>query len=465
MPAFTSVARSAGHAGSTASSKLTFGLDHSMWAAHPMIRFARRDSLPKSAVIRLLRSQPALAAGLALLLKSAAPAAAGFVGSNFEQPPVEDLRLVPRHAANAHRNKSHREAKQDESVGRHKRSVVEGPFQIVVATARQQVTLYGQNGPIAQAAVSTGVPGHLTPLGVFTVISKQKWHRSNIYSGAPMPYMQRITWSGIALHAGPLPGHPASHGCIRLPQDFAIWLWGITKVGARVIVTREPAAPVEIAHSKLFVPRKPEEKSVPVADKTGVTKAAMISAGDPPSTARSAAALVTPEVTGGLAGTPKEERPASEPPRPKGPVSVFVSRKQNRLFVRQGFMPLFDLPLTIASSERPLGTHVFTAMALKADGAGMRWTVVSIPSGYPPQTDETGRRQKKTSHNRHETPVVDPTPQPASTAAEALDRIALPPEAVEKISALLTPGASLIVSDNALSDETGIDTDFVVLTR
>jgi hypothetical protein len=143
---------------------------------------------------------------------------------------------------------------------------------------------------------------------------------------------------------------------------------------------------------------------------------------------------------------------------------VFVSRKQNRLFVRQRFVPSFDLPLTIVSPERPLGTHVFTAMALKPDGAGMRWTVVSIPSGYPPQTDDSGRRLKKTSNNRGKTPVVESALQPVSTAAEALDRIALPPEAVERIFALLTPGASLIVSDNALSDETGTDTDFVVLT-
>jgi lipoprotein-anchoring transpeptidase ErfK/SrfK len=424
-----------------------------------MIRFTRRDMLLRSAGIRLLLSQPALTAGLVLLLSSAAPAAADFVGS-INQPPAKNLHAVPPHAANAHRNKSHRETARDQSAAAHKQLVVEGPFQIIVATARQQVTLYGRNGLIARAAVSTGVPGHPTPLGVFAVISKQKWHESNIYSGAPMPYMQRITWSGIALHAGPLPGHPASHGCIRLPQDFAIRLWGITKVGARVIVTREPAAPVEIENPKLFVPRKPEEKSVPVADSTGVPKAAMKPTGDAPSTARLAAALVTPQVTGSLAGTPKEEKPASELRRPKGAVSVFVSRKQSRLFVRQGFVPLFDLPLTIASPERPLGTHVFTAMAPKADGAGMRWTVVSIPSGYRHQTDKAGRLHKTTSLGRRETPVVEPAP----TAAEALDRITMPPEAVEKISALLSPGASLIVSDNALSDETGVDTDFVVLT-
>jgi hypothetical protein len=146
------------------------------------------------------------------------------------------------------------------------------------------------------------------------------------------------------------------------------------------------------------------------------------------------------------------------------PMAV-VSRKQNRVFVRQGFVPLFDLPLTIAAPDRPLGTHVFTAMALKDDGATMRWTVVSIPSGYSHQTDHAGKRAKKTSNDRREMPVAGSAPQEVSTAAAALDRITLPPEAIEQISALLSPGASLIVSDNALSDETDIDTDFVVLTR
>jgi hypothetical protein len=128
--------------------------------------------------------------------------------------------------------------------------------------------------------------------------------------------------------------------------------------------------------------------------------------------------------------------------------------------VRQGFVPLFDLPLTIAAPERPLGTHVFTALALKDDGAAVRWTVVSIPSGYPHQTGYASKRAKKTSHAQRDTSVAVSAP----TAAEALDRITLPPEAIERISTLLSPGASLIVSDNALSDETGSDTDFIVLT-
>ena len=95
-----------------------------------------------------------------------------------------------------------------------------GPLIAVVSIARQRISIYGSDGLLAQSAVSTGQPGFRTPTGVFSVIQKNRFHRSNIYSGAPMPYMQRITWSGIALHAGVMPGYPASHGCIRLPQPF-----------------------------------------------------------------------------------------------------------------------------------------------------------------------------------------------------------------------------------------------------
>jgi L,D-transpeptidase catalytic domain len=422
------------------------------------------DTLPSYASIKRLLSHSVLASGIVVLLASTAPAAADFFGIP-DQLHIEDSGAVPRRASKMHRIKPHREAKQHESKAKRDQPLVQGPFQIVVAVARQQVTLYDQNGPIAHAAISTGVPAHPTPLGVFTVISKQKWHRSNIYSGAPMPYMQRITWSGIALHAGPLPGYPASHGCIRLPQDFAIRLWDTTKVGTRVIVTRDPVAPVEIAHPKLFVPKKLEKKAAPVVAAAETTNATMIPAATRLGATRLAASAAMTEVPGSIAVMPLEQTPVGEPPPRNGRVSVFVSRKQNRLFVRQGFVPLFDLPLTIAMQDRPLGTHVFTAVGLKDDGAAMRWTVVSIPSGYPHQTDQAGKRAKKKSDDERRETTVGSAPQAASTAAEALDRITLPPEAVERISTLLSPGASLIVSDNALSDETDMDTDFVVLTR
>ncbi len=113
----------------------------------------------------------------------------------------------------------------------------QGPLIIAISIEQQKVRVYDANGLFAESPVSTGMKGHSTPMGVFSVIQKNKMHRSNIYSGAPMPYMQRITWSGIALHAGVLPGYPASHGCIRMPTAFAVKMWNWTRMGARVIIT------------------------------------------------------------------------------------------------------------------------------------------------------------------------------------------------------------------------------------
>src|SRR3989442_13596070 len=130
-----------------------------------------------------------------------------------------------------------------------------GVLQIVVSIGTQRVTLFSNGVRVAQGPVSTGVPGHPTPTGVFSIIEKDRYHHSNLYSNAPMPYMQRITWSGVALHEGVLPGYPASHGCIRMSHDFAQKLWPITNLGVRVIVAHHELAPVDFAHPKLFVPK------------------------------------------------------------------------------------------------------------------------------------------------------------------------------------------------------------------
>lgn len=127
----------------------------------------------------------------------------------------------------------------------------QGPVIVAVSINKQQVKVYDVNGFFAEAPVSTGMSGHSTPTGVFSVIQKQKFHRSNIYSGAPMPFMQRITWSGIALHAGVLPGYPASHGCIRMPPNFAVKMFGWTRMGARVLVTPGEMSPSSFAHPLL----------------------------------------------------------------------------------------------------------------------------------------------------------------------------------------------------------------------
>src|SRR3954464_1379818 len=127
----------------------------------------------------------------------------------------------------------------------------QGPLVIVVSIDRQKVTVYDTKGVFAESPVSTGMKGHSTPMGVFSVIQKHKFHHSNIYSGAPMPYMQRITWSGVAMHAGVLPGYPASHGCIRMPMAFAMKMWNWTRMGARVVVTPGEITPANFAHPLL----------------------------------------------------------------------------------------------------------------------------------------------------------------------------------------------------------------------
>src|SRR5262245_60846867 len=138
----------------------------------------------------------------------------------------------------------------------------QGPLIIAVSINKQQLKVYDANGLFTQAPVSSGMKGHATPMGVFSVIQKQKFHRSNIYSDAPMPFMQRITWSGIALHAGVLPGHPASHGCIRMPPGFAVKMYGLTRIGARVLVTPGEVAPSGFTHPLLAAFKVPVEPSV-----------------------------------------------------------------------------------------------------------------------------------------------------------------------------------------------------------
>ena len=387
-----------------------------------------------------------------------------------------------------------------------------GPLQIVVSIADQHVTLYSNGVRVTQSPVSTGVPGRPTPTGVFSIIQKDRFHHSNLYSNAPMPYMERITWSGVALHEGPLPGYPASHGCIRLTHDFAARLWQITRLGVRVIVARNDVIPADFAHPHLFEPKaKPPEPPVggndpdkhaqasspvsfaqatiagpqatsdqapagtsahpidgvaPDALRGAVSAAgaAPAAATEPPATGP---ALDDPPKPAGDAIDPAKATPLPALPRTRtielpvkhtGTVAVFISRKDKKLFVRQGFEPLFDVPVEIEHPEQPLGTHVFTALGFSDEGAHMRWNVMSV-AGEPP---------------RQLSAKIGPKAQPASrvedvrvpqTAAQALDRIQIPQEALDRIGEILSPGASLVISDQGLGEETGEGTDFIVLTR
>ena len=136
-----------------------------------------------------------------------------------------------------------------------------GPLQIFISIDQQKLHLYSDGVHVADTSIATGVPSLPTPLGVFSVIQKQVFHRSNIYSGAPMPFMQRITWSGVAMHEGEGIGHRASHGCIRMPHDFAVRLYHLTKLGVPVVIARSELKPVEFADPHLFVHRaKPPQR-------------------------------------------------------------------------------------------------------------------------------------------------------------------------------------------------------------
>jgi len=143
-----------------------------------------------------------------------------------------------------------------------------------------------------------------------------------------------------------------------------------------------------------------------------------------------------------------------------GQVAVFVSRKEKKVFVRQGFAPLFELPIAIEDPDQPLGTHIFTAMEVTEDGTGMRWNLMTVPTD--PSVSVEHRDSRRRSKEPPKTVVHG---KPPSTAAQALDRIHLPQEVVDRIGELLVPGSSLVVSDEGLGRETGRGTEFIVLTR
>jgi hypothetical protein len=419
-------------------------------------------------------------AALALLVGSAQPAAAqfgmGFYGTGGWYTGRSYYAPARRHRASTAKSKHDKsEPKKETGFG----DMPKGPLQLVVSISTQKVTLFSNGVRVAQGPVSTGVPGHPTPTGVFSVIEKDRYHHSNIYSGAPMPYMQRITWSGVALHEGVLPGHPASHGCIRMSHDFAMKLWPITKLGVRVIVAREDLAPADFAHAKLFVSKpKPADPQAAVAATTEgaaqTTKVAEITVVDPDRVVSDAAS--DPVKAAPAGSDPAKPAPTIDPLKPlvaprykaadqpvkrAGQVAVFVSRKEKKIFVRQGFVPLFDMPVEIDEPDRPLGTHVFTALGASGEGSGMRWNLMTVPNNVsvPVEQRDSRRRGKEPPK-----PIVVHT-KPPSTAAQALERIHLPQEVVDRIDEILVPGSSLVVSDEGLGRETGRATDFIVLTR
>ena len=432
-----------------------------------------------------------IAAGVAALLASAAPALAAHESgwSFWQRRPVEPVVEAPR--LKAINRAARRAAKQKElskEVRKDSEKLPAGPLHIVISIRKQQLPLYAGGVPVAHSQVSTGVPGHPTPQGVFSILEKRIYHESNLYSSAPMPYMQRITWSGVAMHQGVVPGHPASHGCIRLPAAFAKRMWGLTKVGARVIIAQDEIALTEISSSRLFtslphVTAQAPEEALPArlrfATNAVVTDAPLKGSIDANEREDAIERMIDQAVQAGFAAEPalpdgKAEHAfdkaivagtAKDPMLRPGPISVYVSRKLGKLFVRKGFAEVFEAPVTIERPDEALGTHVFTALEARGDGT-MRWNVASLPTERVVKPGKylntvTARGEKLRKELSPPTHEVQPPGDPRA----ALERVTFSAETLARIGELMTPGATLIISDLGQSFETGKGTDFIVLTR
>jgi hypothetical protein len=334
-----------------------------------------------------------------------------------------------------------------ESVAAAPQRQPDGPLQIVISIGSQRLWVYDKNGLLETSIISTGVGGYPTPMGVFAVIDKEVTHYSNIYGGASMPFMQRLTMSGVAMHSGMVTGRPASHGCIRLPHPFAIKLYKLTRLGVRVVIAPNEPAPQEITHARLFV-RKP----VPPAESID------------PGSAKGIVIVTATDMTAAVANAKVGKITAERAVElQKLPISVLVSKADGKVIVRHGFRQVYEAPAVIRDPDRPLGTHVYTALEFKDGGNAMRWQAVSVPASG--QSVASSRKVSRASRNEAEPPYPMAS-GPPSTAAEALDRIELPQEAVDRISEMLSPGTSLIVSDHGHNREMrAVGTDFIVLTR
>ncbi len=387
----------------------------------------------------------------------------------------------------------------------------------IVSIKSQQVTFYDADGWIMRAPVSTGTKGRETPAGVFAVLEKDIDHHSSLYDDASMPHMQRITWNGIALHGGPLPGYAASHGCVRMPFRFAAKLFDKTRIGMRVIISPDDASPVDISHAALFMPNAEAVAAAPArAEKLAREAVEAAMAADEAKRAAAASAretallreslrkleilktradaeLAYAEKLLGAAKTDQAKalaeglrlkaatkaaeagakldaaradakskldatadamtaakaaankkadvaKAASEARLALEPVSVFISRATQKLYVRRNthkpwtdggevFDSSIEVPVTIRDPDKLIGTHVFTAMG--RNDAGLRWTVVTIDNG--------------------------------DDAKAALDRITIPRDVLDRIALTALPRSSIIISDEPLSRETNYRTEFVIV--
>jgi len=380
-------------------------------------------------------------------------------------------------------------------------------LQVIVSKDTQSLNVYDGGQLVASSKVSTGKPGHETPTGIFSVLEKQKYHESNLYSAAPMPFMQRLTWSGIALHeAKSVPNYPASHGCVRLPAAFAKSLYKITEPGVHVIISDRPLVPTRISSRALFRPEKPpavnqllsdaqlrpstlDASLKPVEVAMNVIKPAIEASAPKPESAplrilitrrgERETLLDVQDMLGYLgfdAGAPDghpgqmtvtavnafklwKNLPSNGPLLNDAFLTALYQAAgrgappQGQIMVRQNFKPLFEAGVEIRGPQIALGTHFIEAIDIDAKSGDTQWNSVSLDNQIP------AAAMKRLGI------VTKADPKDYNAAVNALERIIIPDGIRERINAALTSGSSITISDLGQSQETGAGTDFITVTR
>lgn len=276
-----------------------------------------------------------------------------------------------------------------------------GPVSVVVSIPEQRVHVYRNGIRIAVSTCSTGKPGHETPTGVFVVLEKDKNHHSSIYDDAPMPNMNRLTWSGVALHAGNLPGYPASHGCVRLPIKFSEQLFGVTHIGTPVIIAGAHTDPWELTHPGMVLSGYAEQEFE--------------------------------QVVSSLDG---KKHPSDWVAAENMPVtSVIVSSADRVIELIENDHVVARSKLTLKGGDK-LGSHVFVLNGANTDARGMHWSAITHGSADAPMTRDE---------------VV-------------MQRIAAEPSFVEAMQARMHPGMTMVLTDAPLSPDSRSGKDFVIVT-
>ena len=384
---------------------------------------------------------------------------------------------------------------------------LEGPLQIIVSKDLQELKVYDGGVVVATSHVSTGKAGHSTPTGIFSILEKKRTHFSNIYDSAPMPFMQRLTWSGIALHASnSVPSYPASHGCVRLPNAFAKTLFSVTRRGGHVLITDREIVPQEIVHATLFKPVV-VVPDTPLLSEAGLRpglmeagdKAVEVAMTDPKPEVLTPTVQKTEQDPIRILITRRGDREmmidlqtmltslgydAGAPDGLHGKQTVIAIRAfqlaqglkedgmvtpelvaavyakagkgtppNGQILVRQKFKPLVETAITIRNPEIALGTHFLLARDVDSDKGKADWFGMSVDNQLSPATL---KRLGITTE-------ADAT-QP-DALAKTLDRLDIPADTRLRISELMGEGASLSISDTGLGPETGDGTDFITVTR